>query len=76
MNCLFCDQAALVNVNPPLCDRHLDLAILAERLNEGGQVITQTALRELITEYQSLTVQAFEVEHLMTEAFAAWCGVE
>lgn len=53
MNCQFCDKPAVTNVTPPLCEKHLDLAILVERLKELKQPVTADTVQDLLAKAQA-----------------------
>ena len=67
--CTYCTRPALANVDPPLCERHLDIAIIAEYLADRGQPVTvdtvTAKLRRCYENHGALTAQPEEVETLL-----------
>lgn len=73
--CKFCDQPAVENVIPPMCNKHLDLAVMAEFLSGQGRPVTVEAIRGLLPQCQAndgeLSITAGDVETLMAGEFAS-----
>lgn len=75
MTCKFCQKPAVSNVVPPMCEEHLDLAVLAEFLDSQGQPVTAENIRDLLDKCQDndgqLSITAGDVETLMAGEFAS-----
>lgn len=75
MTCKFCNQpVADKAIEPPLCAKHLDLAIVSEFLTETGEEITVEAVKRLVEgsrkRNRQMSLEPGEVESLMAKDFA------
>lgn len=75
MFCKFCNQPVTdTTVDPPLCAKHLDLAIISEFLTEIGQEITAEAVELLVESCHQrngqMSLEPSEVSELMARDFA------
>lgn len=74
MNCHYCAEEAMSCTQPPLCARHLDLAILAEYLRDKDQPVNPESIKALMARcrdnHGSLVLTEAEVEPLMVGPFA------
>lgn len=53
MKCKFCDQPASSVTQPPMCERHLDLAVLTEHLADQGKPVTVETVTALFEKCQA-----------------------
>lgn len=75
MFCKYCDQpVADATIQPPLCAKHLDLAIISEFLTETGEAITVEAVKRLVEgsrqRSSQMSLEPDEIEGLMAQDFA------
>jgi hypothetical protein len=67
MICTFCDQPAIDGgyIQPPMCQRHLSVAILISLLKSRGQIASKENVRLLAAYYPRAGVKPDDVEGLL-----------
>jgi hypothetical protein len=67
MICTFCDQPAIDGgyIQPPMCQRHLSVAILISLLKSRGQIASLENVRLLAAYYPRSGVKPDDVEGLL-----------
>lgn len=75
MTCQYCNQPVTDStIEPPLCAKHLDLAIISEFLTEMGLAVTVEAVKMLVEGSRKrngqMSLEPAEIEGLMAQAFA------
>lgn len=74
MKCQFCELNALGQTEPALCEKHLDLAVLAEYLSEHERPVTVETVTELLAVCRAngglLALEPAEVAGLLSAEFA------
>jgi hypothetical protein len=73
MKCKYCEQMAQETV-PPLCEKHLDLALLADYLIDRGEAVTVESVTALVEQCLAnrgtLSLTAADVPGLLAGPFA------